>query len=137
MTVRILAVADEVVDALQRPTIARRFADVDLIVSCGDLPYGYLDYLITLINKPAFYVHGNHDVDVEHTERGPRRVEPLGADSLDRRTIVGPKGLLLAGLEGSIRYDPASAHQYTQLEMWLRTGKLVPGLAWNRVRRGR
>jgi Icc-related predicted phosphoesterase len=136
-TLKILALTDEVVEAFQRPSIARRFADVDLVVSCGDLPYGYLDYVMTMLNKPTYYVLGNHDPDVVHTERGPEVARPLGAESLDRRCVVGPRGLLLAGLEGSIRYDRASAHQYTQGEMWARAARLVPQLAWNRIRRRR
>ena len=33
----------------------------DAIISCGDLPAAYLTFLVTMANKPLFYVHGNHD----------------------------------------------------------------------------
>jgi Icc-related predicted phosphoesterase len=46
-------------------------------------------------------------------------------------------GLLLAGLEGSIRYNNSSEAQYTDFEMKMNILKLLPGLAYNRLRYGR
>ena len=134
---KILAVTDQVVDSLHSANVKTRFGDVDLIISCGDLPYGYLDYLMTVLGKPLYFVHGNHDRDHEYTESGKRRLAPQGAIPLDLRTEVGPAGLLLAGLEGSIRYDVASNHQYTQEQMDRRAAQLAVKLARNRLRYGR
>jgi len=55
---KILALADEVVSFIHSPTVRDRFADVDLVVSCGDLPAAYLEYVVTLLNKPLVYVPG-------------------------------------------------------------------------------
>ena len=134
---KILAVSDQVVNSLYSPSLVDRFRDVDLIISCGDLPYGYLEYIVTLLNRPMYFVHGNHDLDKEYTESGQRHVAPQGAESLDVRSVVGPQGLLLAGLEGSIRYDPRSQHQYTQSEMDARARQLSLQLVRNRLRYGR
>ena len=38
-----------------------RFKDIDFILSCGDLSADYLSFLVTMVNKPLFYVPGNHD----------------------------------------------------------------------------
>lgn len=58
---KILVVSDEentyIWDYFERS----RFADIDLIISCGDLKAEYLSFLVTLIKAPLFYVHGNHD----------------------------------------------------------------------------
>lgn len=53
---RILAIADE-----EESWLADRFRphsldDVDLIVSCGDLPARYLSNLVDLSNKPLAFV---------------------------------------------------------------------------------
>ena len=32
----------------------------------GDLPASYLTFLVTMANRPLFYVHGNHDVRYEN-----------------------------------------------------------------------
>jgi Icc-related predicted phosphoesterase len=134
---KILAVTDQVVDSLHSPNVKKRFGDVDLIVSCGDLPYSYLDYLVTVLGRPLYFVHGNHDKDYEYTESGRQELAPQGAISLDRRVVQGPGGLILAGLEGSIRYDEASGHQYTQEQMDRRAAQLAARLMGARLRHGR
>jgi Icc-related predicted phosphoesterase len=136
-SLKILAITDQEVEALHSPNVVQRYGDVDLIVSCGDLPYDYLDYIVTMLNKPMYFVHGNHDRDFEYTETGRRYLAPRGAESLDMKSIVTPQGLILAGLEGSIRYDPRSIHQFTQEQMDRRAWQLSLKLIRNRVRYGR
>ena len=59
---RILAIADEVDESLYGDKLRRLRPDI--IVSCGDLPYGYLDNLVSRANVPLVYVPGNHDPDL-------------------------------------------------------------------------
>jgi Icc-related predicted phosphoesterase len=134
---KILAVTDQAVDSLHSPNVKNRFGDVDMIISCGDLHYVYLDYLVTVLGKPLYFVHGNHDRDYEYTENGRRYLAPQGATALDMRVVKGPCGLILAGLEGSIRYDPNSSHQYTQEQMDRRATQLAARLMGHRMRHGR
>ena len=134
---KILAISDQVVESLYNPSIVDRFGDVDVVISCGDLPYSYLEYIVTVLNKPMYYVHGNHDLTLEYTESGKQRLVPGGVEPLDSRTAIGPQGLLLAGLEGSIRYDPRSSFQFTQGEMNLKAWRLSLRLLRNRLRYGR
>lgn len=132
--VRALAISDVLLDALYSPWILTRFADVNIILGCGDLPYYYLEYVLTTLNRPLYYVRGNHAYLVEHTIQGPK-THPHGAVDLHRR-IVRRGGLILAGVEGSLRYRPG-AYQYTQQEMWLHILRLIPGLLWNKAAYGR
>ena len=37
------------------------FKDIDFIISCGDLKASYLSFVVTMLNKPLYYVPGNHD----------------------------------------------------------------------------
>ncbi|MBK8051363.1 MAG: hypothetical protein IPK16_32250 [Anaerolineales bacterium] len=62
--------------------------------------------------------------------------EPLGAVNLHQQTF-NEGGLILAGLEGSIRYNTAPRYQYTQSEMWMNIWRLAPKLLINRIRYGR
>ena len=57
---KILAVSDTEVPILYSPSIVQRFRDVDVIISCGDLPYYYLEYMISMLDVPLYYVRGNH-----------------------------------------------------------------------------
>ena len=129
---RILAVSDQVIDRVYELVANGHFSGVDLIIGCGDLPYSYLEYLLTLLNVPLVYVPGNHDP--QHDDARPdSRTE--GGHNLDGR-LVQTRGLLLAGLGGSPRYR-AGVNQYTQRQMTGRAGRLLPGLLANRLRHGR
>ena len=130
-----LFVSDKVVERLYSPTIAQRFKDVELIVGCGDLPYYYLEYILSMLNVPLVYVHGNHDPEEEYLSDGTAIKGPCGGINLHSRTHK-ENGLLLAGLEGSIRYK-SGRFQYTQREMWLNVFYLIPGLLLNKLVYGR
>ena len=97
---KILAVSDRVVNPIYGSHIRKRFGDVDMVVSCGDLPYSYLEYIVSMLNVPSFYVHGNHD-GPEYLSDGRTLTEPRGWVNLDGRT-VRCKGLLLGGLAGMV-----------------------------------
>ena len=58
---RILTVSDKVEPVLYGPYIRERVGQIDLILACGDLPYYYLEYIVSLLDRPLYYVHGNHD----------------------------------------------------------------------------
>jgi uncharacterized protein len=131
--VKILAVSDQVVDRIYDLISSGHFHGVDLLLGCGDLPYPYLENIVTMMNRPLFYVPGNHDP--AYREGWPQsRVE--GATHLDRK-LASHKGLLIGGLGGSIEYRPFAANQYTQQKAYRRAARLLPGLLWNRIRHGR
>lgn len=138
---RILAIADEVADVLYGDALKRLRPDV--VLSCGDLPFEYLENLVTRTGVPLIYVLGNHDPDLS------RKVEPIGAWPTLRHTlsdpIPGPQGcdsaegrvleaagLRIAGLGGSLRYKEGP-NQYTQGEMRRRALRLEARV---RLRRG-
>jgi len=130
---KILAISDQVEERLYSPTVKIFFNDVDLLIGCGDLPYEYLEYLLCVLNVPLVYVPGNHDP--VYAENNPRsRVE--GGSNIDLKSMR-IKGLLVAGLGGSIRYRPDGVNQYSQNEMYLRSLLLFFPLLWNRIRFGR
>lgn len=130
---KFLAVSDQVVERMYALAADRHFADVDLILGCGDLPYEYLEYLVTMLNKPLYYVPGNHDpVYSTHDKRSYAE----GGENIDCK-VVNYNGLLIAGLGGSIRYRPDGVNQYKQGEMYFHVFKLVPRLLWHKLRHGR
>ncbi len=133
---KLLTVSDKEVSLIYSPQIKQLFKDVDLAVSCGDLSYYYLEYIISSLDIPLYYVRGNHAKPVEYGCAGPRKA-PWGAVDLHRKVLRDPRtGLLLAGIEGSLRYNKGR-HQYTQSEMWSMVLRLVPALLWNKIRYGR
>ena len=109
--VRVLAVADATDRGLYEHFNKERWDKerIELIVSCGDLKPSYLDYLVSQLNVPCFYVRGNHD--------GTYEKDPPGGcvDIHDR--VERFKGLRFYGLEGSYWYNGGPA-QYTERQMW-------------------
>lgn len=131
----ILAVSDVEIGYLYSPMILDKCQNIDLILSCGDLPYYYLEYILTMLNVPCYYVRGNHSSPVEYG-LGVTRKSPLGAVDLHQHCTRTKSGLLLAGLEGSLRYN-RGAHQYTQAEYWDLVFRLVPRFLLNKAFYGR
>lgn len=132
--VNVLAVSDHVEDLVYSPNIRERFRHVDLVLSCGDLPPNYLEYIVSSLNVPLFGVRGNHDHGpkfdaVPHGSIGP------GTIDLHARAVES-HGLLIAGLEGSLDYN-GGPHQYDEREMRLQIARLVPQLLLNKLRHGR
>jgi len=132
---RILALSDVESNLVYSPQIGKRFGAINLAIGCGDLPYYYLEYIISSLDIPLYFVRGNHASQIESGANGDR-TGPWGAVDLHQRVLRDPSGLLMAGIEGSIRYNNGF-HQYTQPEMWSMVLGLVPGLYLNYMRYGR
>ena len=130
---KILAVSDEAVERLYSLCASGQFSEIELILGCGDLPYPYLENLVTFLNVPLFYVPGNHDptynpnTPLAHVE---------GGSNLDLK-LARHKKFLIGGFGGSIRYRPDGTNQHTQTESYLRVFRLLPRLFLNRINYGR
>lgn len=118
---KILAVAD-VEDRLLYDNFKKeRVEGVELIVSCGDLRAGYLDFLISMVNVPMIYVRGNHD---DRLVQEP----PMGADCIEDK-IFTYKGINFMGLGGSMKYKKNALNMYTEPHMAIRAARLAPKAA--------
>jgi len=131
--IKILAVSDQVVDRIYGLATDGHFKDVDLIFGCGDLPYTYLEYLVSILNVPLYYVPGNHD-PVYNPHSSLSHAE--GGSNLDLKTTF-VHGLFLAGFGGCIRYRPDGVNQYTQQQAFFRAYTLIIRLLISQKRYGR
>jgi uncharacterized protein len=138
MTVPILAVSDEIDPRIHSASVRERMGHVAFVVGCGDLPASYLEFLADALNKPVYYVLGNH---AEELTKGGERCKartPMGAIDLGGRVVRdGGTGLILAGFPGSPRYGENEPAQYAEWEIWLMAAKMAPRLLWNKLRHGR
>ena len=113
---KILAISDVPSKALWDYCTREKLAGVDIILSCGDLPKKYLEYLTNFTAAPILYVHGNHDGSYKGDEPG-------GCICVDDEVYIW-KGLRIMGLGGCIRYNREDTYQYTEKEMQRRARKL-------------
>ena len=130
---KILSVSDQVEDRIYELVPQGHFRGAAVVLGCGDLPFDYLEYLVTVMNVPVFYVPGNHDPAYQANLDGG---QAAGCTNLDLRTALF-RDVLLAGFGGSIRYRPGAVNQYTQGEAYRRAARLIPVLLRNRQRHGR
>ncbi|WP_191017017.1 metallophosphoesterase [Treponema zioleckii] len=162
---KILCVSDQIDPLVYSPTVKERFADVDLILCAGDLPSDYIDFIVSSLNKPTYFIFGNHNLSefrYYHRQKthasGPHPyVEADYADYdlsashgaiyagftvlKDRHLMLPAKNgkkrpLLIGGVSGSIRYNNG-LNQYTDFQMFMHLLKLVPKLLWNKFRYGK
>jgi len=138
MIVRILSVTDEVDQRIYSPTIRDRMGDVDMVVSCGDLPASYLEFLTDALHREVYYVLGNHAEEITRVgERGVPR-HPEGCTDVGFKVVRDSlTGLIIAGLPGSPRYSERDPVQFTETQMTWRMIRMAPRLIWNRIRHGR
>lgn len=99
---------------------------VDLIVSCGDLPSSYLEFISSALDKDVIYVRGNHDqeasskIEVLHGP-GPFFQGPSYEDKFDGlKNLHGKlfyyRDWIFVGFEGSLWYN-GKGPQYHEDEM--------------------
>ncbi len=144
---KLLVVSDVVNQKLYSPLVTTVAKDVDIIISCGDLPMYYLDYLVSSLNKPLLYVCGNHDHytkkktwceglrevnDFKYHELNYQKKCFFGGVNIDMK-VVEKNRVLFAGLEGSYLYNYGE-HQYNENQMWNRILMMSPSLFYNRLR---
>jgi Icc-related predicted phosphoesterase len=133
---RILAVSDRVLDRLYCTDVWKKFPDIKLLVGCGDLPFYYLEFLVSSLDARMVYVRGNHDKGPQYTITGKILEQVQGGDDVHGR-VIKREGLLIAGLEGSMRYRPDAPFMYSENEMRYQISRLLPRLLINKIRYGR
>ena len=160
---KILCVSDQIDPLVYSTQAKERFSDIDLVLCAGDLPSDYIDFIVSTLNKPTYFIFGNHNLtefsyyhkQKKHTGPHPTWEEEHGVLDMggsfgaiyagfkvlsDRKLRIQLKNgksrpLLLAGASGSIRYNKG-LNQYTDRQMSLKLMRLIPRLLFNRIRYG-
>ena len=124
---KILLVSDVECPALWDHFRPDRVEGVELIISCGDLKHEYLEFLVTMINKPLLYVPGNHDVRYITNP-------PEGCESIDD-CVFTYKGIRIGGLGGCREGNGQTCPQVPQVrQKSRRTGHLCHACRHDRLR---
>ncbi|MDR2194242.1 MAG: metallophosphoesterase [Treponema sp.] len=146
---KILCISDHLDPLVYTASIKERFKDVDLVVSAGDLPQDYLDFVVTSLNKPLLSVYGNHDLEgfskrssdawalSWEREDWERENQQFGSGVIHIGSKIAiERNIIFAGLGGSMRYNTGE-NQYTDFQMQLEIFRLIPRLLLNRLLYGR
>ncbi|MCR5047177.1 MAG: metallophosphoesterase [Treponema sp.] len=157
---KILCVSDEIDPFIYNPAVKQLFGDVSAVLCAGDLPMDYIDFIVSSLNKPTYFVFGNHNL----TEYKYYSKELSGApvyyqNSMEAQTSRGhgaiymgfkcaateimiqdPKTkkerpLLIAGAPGSMDYNHGQC-QFTESQMKWKLRAMAPSLMMNKLRYG-
>lgn len=151
---KILCVSDQIDPLVYSNSVKERFSDVDLVFCAGDLPMEYIDFIVSSLNLPTFFVFGNHNINEFHLfhksfgATNSNSNDLMGLDSVSGGanyagfkalripTSIPGRPLLMVGASGSIKYNKGLA-QYTDSTMKFKLLKLLPKLIYNKLRYGR
>jgi Icc-related predicted phosphoesterase len=143
---KILCISDQIDPLVYSASIKERFSGIDIVLSAGDLPLDYLEFIVSSLNKPLLFVFGNHNLRGYHYHKIEEKPEAFmdgeknavlgtGAVHIGSR-VRKEEGLIIAGLGGSMLYNHGE-NQYTDAGMYLEILKLIPKMLFNRIFRGR
>ena len=151
---KILCISDTTDTLIYSSIAPDLYRDVDFVISAGDLPLRYYDYIQTMLRKDVYYVYGNHNLeDFGRMMKGYGRNEPIlsefsrtghvdhmpqfGGFFMDGRCIYDKAhDLIIMGLGGSMLYNNGDS-QYSERQMQRRIARLVPRLMFNKRKYGR
>ena len=158
---KILCVSDYVDPLIYNQNVKEVFPDIDLILCAGDLPMDYVDFIVSVFNKPTYFIFGNHNLKEFHYYHPESRffdgkggefssdnhaghgAAYLGFKSFvdERFMITDPdtgkrRPLLIAGTSGSLRYNKGLC-QYTDLQMKIKLLLMAPKLIINKLKYGK
>ncbi len=163
---KILCVSDYIDPLIYSTGAKKNFPDVDLILCAGDLPMDYIDFIVSVFNKPTYFVFGNHDLkefkfyhnanssqnsgigksaeDFSQVEQNSGhgavyagfKVIASSSIKIKHPARKKPTPLLIAGASGSRNYNGGLC-QYTDAQMKLYLIRMIPHLIFNKIKYGR
>lgn len=141
---KILCISDQVDPLIYSSSLKERFSEIDMILCAGDLPMEYIDFVVSSLNKPAYFIFGNHNLQEFRFYHEVDKLEFHEQYSMKHAhgaayagfKVIRENGLLIAGVSGSIRYNNGK-NQYTEKEMKSKLIKMIPALIYNKIKYGR
>ena len=145
---KILCISDIVDPLIYSSNIKKRFNNIDLILSAGDLDMDYYGFIVSSLNKPLLFVFGNHNLKKlpKYKKNDSNLYQFNTGQILDFHKSSGAiyvgdkvkkiKSILIAGLGGSRIYN-GGVNQFSELGMFFKVIKLLPFLIFNRLIYGR
>ena len=145
--IKILCVSDSVDLVVYSQNVKERYKDVSFVIGAGDLKMRYYGFIVSMLNKPLYFVFGNHDLKFLKRFKKKEPDNYLNETNCDKSyfgsTYIGDKvirdkktGLILVGLGGSMKYNRGE-NQYSNRQMHVKILRLFPKLLFNKIFHGR
>lgn len=127
---KILCISDKISDLIYSSNAKERFKNIDLILSCGDLPFNYYEFIMSTLNKPLFYVMGNHEQSKDSEYRN-------FFDKYNTRNLTGKvidyNGIIIGGLSNCKKSGKDAEFDTTECGQHFEIMKMKPALWKNKI----
>lgn len=163
---KFLCVSDQIDPLVYSNNAKERFADVDAVLCAGDLPSGYIDFIVSTLNKPTFFIFGNHNLTEFSYYHKTEVANSRGTQASPRATasydysfnhgamyvgfkVIADKAFSLHCGKNSTKKRPLliagasgsirynqGLSQYTNRQMFFHLLKMAPRLLLNKLRYG-
>lgn len=148
---KILCMSDQIDPVIYSKNIKEKYGDVDFIISAGDLPIEYLDFVQNALNKPLFFVFGSHHLKAlthyhpemaEKTKEGEINIfKKSNNRKSNRGTYIGFRSykyenIIIAGISGAKKHNDGK-NQFTEKQMKRKLSRMIPQLLLNKIKYGR
>jgi Icc-related predicted phosphoesterase len=144
---KILCISDQIDPLIYNNHIKEIYKDVDFVLAAGDLPMQYIDFIVSSLNIPTYFVFGNHNLKELDFYDKPLSSATVCMSEIEKLNhahgaiytgfkIKKEKNVIIAGCSGSIEYNHGQS-QYTESQMRYKLWKMIPTLLMNKLRYGR
>jgi len=127
---KILCISDKISEIIYSNNLVKRFNDIDLILSCGDLPFHYYEFIMSTLNKPLYYVMGNHEPEKLSKQKSV-------FDKFDTKNITGKiinfNGIIIGGLSNCKKLGIEAEFETTEMGQQFCIYKMLPKLWINKI----
>lgn len=130
---KILFITDDISPIVYSTDIKERFGECELIISCGDLPFNYYDFIVSTLNKPFYYIRGNH---FTYDDENQQKIFDSEGEKNIHKKIVRFNNISFCGFEGCLKYNNSARVQYSESEMNHIIQMMKPRFWWNRIKYG-
>ncbi len=147
--VKILCVSDEVDPLVYSQNVKERYREAAFVIGAGDLRMRYYGFIVSSLNKPLYFVFGNHHLSQYKYFIRKERAETIdmgyesfsrnyfGSTCISERVVRDKRtGLIMTGFGGSFRYNNGQ-NQYTDTQMYWKVISRLPKMLYYRLRYGR
>ncbi|HZK19699.1 MAG TPA: metallophosphoesterase [Treponemataceae bacterium] len=142
---KILCVSDQIDPFVYSANIKKNYKDIDLVLCAGDLPMQYIDFIVSSLNVPTYFIFGNHNLKELPYYENVGATKMISENEKIKHShgaiytgfkVKKENNILIAGCSGSINYNNGQC-QFTELEMTYKLWKMIPRLLFNRIIYGR
>ncbi len=147
---KLLCISDQINPLIYSKNLKEKYGDIDLVISAGDLPMEYLDFIQSSLERPVLFVFGGHSLKAlthYHPEMSDKKTDAStkfkknNKFKSEKADYIGFKArkigeLLIAGISGTKKQKDGK-NEFSETQMRKKLFMLSFRLILNKLKYGR